>query len=534
MYVKQRATVLLFTIIWTFLAIGGRLTYLATRQEHLAAANSQSLYTLTVDTPRGTIFDRNGIPLTNREPITKLTVTPTPAIISQIHQLFEGKQKNDLLTQLSQRKPFVITSPSPVSLEGAIRFSCRNNLPYYQPAVHLIGYTDAAGQQGVSGLQQEFQQLLACYAPTTVTYTCDAVGGALSGVAPTVFSESDLYQSGLTVTLDYTIQQAAKNAFPTGKRGVILVQQAGSGQLLALYSAPNFSPQSVKQALNDPALPLLNRGLTAYNVGSVFKLCVAAAALEAGISTDRTYTCTGSIVFSQPFSCHKKEGHGTLDMTQAMALSCNTYFMDLAAAVGGQAIYDTAVKMGLGQSLSLTPTLTSQAGQLPDVTELLRSPAELANFAIGQGVLMASPLQITALTNAIVNGGIYFPPYLISKTTDKAQNTTLFPAPSGRRILSVDTAHTLLQMMTAVMTEGTGQSGRSSVVTAAGKTATAQTGMVTQNKQPINQGWFTGCCPSESPQYVITVLIEDAQSGGLDAAPVFRKLCDALFSSNGS
>ena len=175
--------------------------------------------------------------------------------------------------------------------------------------------------------------------------------------------------------------------------------------------------------------------------------------------------------------------------------------------------------------------LTAEAGQLPSLQELLRSPAELANFAIGQGVFTATPLHITTMTNAIVNGGVFFPPYLVSATVDLQGQTTPQKAPTGRRVMSTQTAHTLRQMMELVMTKGTGTAGYSTQISSAGKTATAQTGMVNQNKQPINQGWFTGCFPKENPQSVVTVLVEDAHSGGQDAAPVFRRFCESLVTS---
>ncbi|MBR4868060.1 MAG: hypothetical protein IKU10_02795 [Clostridia bacterium] len=526
---KRRAYILIFTFLFVLSGIGGRLTYLTTRTRYSRVATQQSLYTLTVDMPRGTIYDRNGSPLTNRNVVYKYTATATPQIISQIHQQLKGKQLSDALEPLSQRKPAIITTLRNITLKGALRFPCADPLPLYQPAVHLIGYLDTAGEQGLSGLQKEFQAALSCKTPLTVQYACDAVGGALSGVEPIVNRQEARNMGGVLTTLDLELQQIAKEAFPPNKKGAVVIQGIGGGEVLAFYSAPQFSPKQIDAALHNPDLPLLNRGLTLYNVGSVFKLCVAAAALEAGIPASRTYTCTGKIDCSHTFHCHKKEGHGTLTMSQALAQSCNTYFINLAQAVGGESLDQMARLMRLGEPISLTNTLTAQAGQLPVSEELIRSSAELANFAIGQGVLMATPLHLNGIVNTIANGGVYFPPYLVRGILHQDQSTTPFPAPNGQRVLSTQTAHTLLQMMKTVITEGTGQSAQLQTVTAAGKTATAQTGMVHKNKKPINQGWFIGCCPAENPKYAITVLVEDAHSGGQDAAPVFGAICNQLF-----
>lgn len=524
---KRRCIVILFVFIWLSIAMGGRLAYIALGERYVATAESQSQYTLTVDLPRGTIYDRNGESITNRQVLYKTAVTSTPQVISQLHRFFTGETKEMLLELVAQRKPFVVETRQPFSAQGATGFTCRDSKPFYQPAVHIVGYLDGAGEAGVSGLQKYCDEILKCSTKSTVTYYCDATGGALAGLDVQYTHKTEEYEKGVLTTLDLQVQTAAEQAFPPNGKGAVIIQKCGSGELLAAVSAPDFSPQDIAAALQSADSPLLNRSTTAYNVGSVFKLCVVAAALEKGIDVNHTYTCKGSISCGVDFHCHKKEGHGTLNMTQALAQSCNPYFIDLAQKIGGEALYDMAVKLGFGTA-PICPGLVSDSGSLPVKKELLRSPAEIGNFAIGQGALLATPLQINAMTNAIASGGILFDPYLIMGVRNQNGLLQNEKASAGRRVMSRQTADTICRMMEQVMTKGTGSKGAVKDVTSGGKTATAQTGIVDEKGNRVTQAWFTGFFPAENPAYVVTVLVEGGASGGSDAAPVFKKICEAL------
>lgn len=524
---KRKAISIFFVFLWVFIVIGGRLAHIGLGQTYQFTAGSQSRYTLTVDIPRGTIFDRNGQPITNSQGVYKTAVTPTPQVISAIHKQLTGQEKEQVLALLADRKPFLLQTQRPLQAKGAATFACFAPQPIHQPAIHLTGYVNA-DSVAVCGLQKTYDFLLNGNRTTTVTYVCDATGGALPGIEPNINDAQSITKQGVITTLDLAVQTAAEQAFPQGKKGAVVVQKAGCGDLLACYSAPDFSPRQVESALSDPDLPMLNRPLTAYNVGSLFKLCVAAAALEQGISIDAPYTCTGSITCSHTFACHKAEGHGTLTMKEALAASCNTYFIDLASKVGGQPIYDMAVAMGLGKSTLLCQDLTGESGQLPSLEELLRSPAELANFAIGQGVFMATPLQLSAVVNTIASRGIYYDPRLILATVTPGGTHQSGRIATGRQIVSEQTATLLNTMMQAVMTDGTGTEGALSNLAAAGKTATAQTGMVDSAGSPVTQAWFVGFFPAHNPQYTVTVLVENGRSGGADAAPIFKEICQQL------
>ena len=522
---KRRITVLAFTGLWILAAIGGRLGLLMLGGRYADAAVRQSLLTVTVDQPRGTVYDRQGKPLTNRQTEYRVAMIPTPQGITRLYDTFTGNDLQTLLQRAKEGRPFVFSSPAALRGKGILSFSCCLQRPAYQPALHLIGYVNADGE-GVSGLQKAYQKELACTAPTTVTYTGTAAGNALTGVTPALSRDDGQTVKGVITTLDDRVQQAAEKALGSVKQGAVVVQKAGSGELLAVAACPTFDCRCVAASLQREDSPLLNRALAAYNVGSVFKLCVAAAALEQGISPGRTYTCTGQVTCGTVFHCHCKEGHGKLDMKQALAVSCNPYFIDLARTVGAQAVYDMAVRLGFGRPLTLARETTAAAGCLPSEAELARSPAALANFAIGQGSLLATPVHLASMVAVIAAGGVRFDPYVVSGMVDATGKKELFPAATGTRAFSAGTAFTLQEMMVGVMTAGTGTSGQP-LQPAAGKTATAQTGMTRQGV-PVTQAWFVGYYPAKSPRYAVSILVEGGASGGGEAAPVFRNFCNAL------
>ena len=141
---------------------------------------------------------------------------------------------------------------------------------------------------------------------------------------------------------------------------------------------PSFSPKNLSAALDNADSPFLNRGLLSYNLGSIFKICVAAAALESGISPEEKYFCSGSVDCGNVFCCHKEDGHGEIDMSEAFAKSCNTYFINLAEKVGAESIFDFAQKAGLSADVVITEGLTAKSslGQLSKIKESPRSPCK--------------------------------------------------------------------------------------------------------------------------------------------------------------
>ena len=158
-----------------------------------------------------------------------------------------------------------------------------------------------------------------------------------------------------------------------------------------MASAPGFDPRNVAQSMDDPDSPLVNRAFGAYAVGSTFKLLVAAAALEQGVSPEQTYICNGWMdVNGQIFKCNQLAGHGEMDMEQAIAHSCNCYFIQLAQQVGAQDLRDMAVRFGFSKADLLADTLQTARGIVPDAEQLEKS-GRACQFWIWAGAFNGNP-----------------------------------------------------------------------------------------------------------------------------------------------
>jgi penicillin-binding protein 2 len=220
--------------------------------------------------------------------------------------------------------------------------------------------------------------------------------------------------------------------------------------------------------------PLFNRATAAYNVGSIFKPCVAATGLENKLG-DYTYNCTGScLIAERHFKCHNHNGHGIMSLKTALANSCNTYFYNYAFSLGADPIYKMASSLMFGKSITLCKNFKVSPGNLTTKSKL-QNIAGLANFSIGQGELLLSPVSMLTLYTAIANGGSYRAPTLVEGivnggeiTKEKTKNLT--------KVMSENTAKLLVLDLKEVVENGTGKTAKPKTVLAAGKTATAQTG----------------------------------------------------------
>ncbi|MFQ8600196.1 MAG: penicillin-binding transpeptidase domain-containing protein [Oscillospiraceae bacterium] len=155
---------------------------------------------------------------------------------------------------------------------------------------------------------------------TSIRYTVDGKGRPLKHIPADSYCRQRVAK-GIVLTIDRRIQNGVQTiAEDMIDRGAVVVMEAHTGKIRACVSMPSFDPYNVAASLDDPGSPLVNRALKAYSVGSSFKLMVAAAALESGVSPNLTYTCTGAIdVGGQVFHCNDHEGHGTLDLRGALS-----------------------------------------------------------------------------------------------------------------------------------------------------------------------------------------------------------------------
>jgi penicillin-binding protein 2 len=495
------------------------------------AAAEQHTYTLTVSSARGTIYDRNLDPLTGiGKAIYPASVVPSGEAAAALSRVCSASEMSSIQFLLSKGKPFTLMLPSNVSAPNIDVFPEHERYAEDCPAAHVLGYLDGSGK-GAAGIEKSFDNLLSsAKGDIKISYQTDALGRILAGTGKKVENNSKSRKKGGVLTLDKSIQEVAeKSATSHLKKGAVVILEVQTGKILAMVSRPTFSQTDVASVLNKEDSPLLNRTLSAYSLGSVFKLVSAASALEYGVSPDTSYNCTGSIdVDGQAFHCFEGEKHGAENMQQAIANSCNTYFVKLMQGVPQANFYNMAKSLGFGSSYEIAPGIENSAGTLPALNSL-KIPRALANFSFGQGELTVTPLQAAALVNTIANGGVYLQPYLYEGIvdenlhfTEKAQTKT------GVRVMSEKTASLLKSFMKASIDSGTSRKGKPKYGTAGAKTATAQTGKYIDGKE-LNECWFVGFYPYENPKFVIAVFSEGGEGGGQTCGPVFQEIADGLY-----
>ena len=507
-----------------------RLAALGQGESLAQAAARQSSSLLELGASRGTIYDRRGKPLVNRDWVTSLAVSPTPEGLELLRESLPPDQLADAMEVLRQGRPMVVRSSRwlpPASGEGAVAFQLPVRYGEEQLAVHLLGYLDDSGH-GVTGVEKGYDQLLREMGGSVYArYFVDANRSAVEGQATEVVDQRAAPRGGVLLTLDRGIQQATEAAMEEVPKGAAVVMAVESGELLAMVSRPAYDVQRIADSLEDPDSPFFNRALGAYSVGSTFKLCVAAAALEKGISPSLAYQCGGSYQLGeQKYHCHYRYGHGELEMAAALEKSCNPYFINLGMAVGAQEICDMAYAMGFGSPARLAEGVTAAAGELPEAGRM--DTGELANLSFGQGGLTATPVQLAQMICTIANGGLSVSPTVYLGTTRDGGNVVRDgEASPQRRVMSEKTAATLREMLVGVVERGSGTHARPDCGGAGGKTATAQTG-VYQGAEEGLHGWFAGFYPAEEPQYAVVVLAEGGGEGSELPARTFAAICDGI------
>lgn len=522
---KKRAAVVILLLIFIFGLSGVRMVSLIS--EPVQAANSYSAMTVDLASLRGTVYDCNMQPLTNSGTQLYVAAKPSGYSLGQLKGKVLPEVFDSVMERMAQGKCVAVKIDSHIDENNDIKeISVPVRYASDSLACHIIGYLNGEGQ-GVSGAEKAFDSLLSEHiSAVRVRFAANAKGKALMG-GEILVEGNEIPKNGVVLTIDKNIQQITEEALDESgaECAAAVVIDIESGAVRACVSRPDFNQYNIADALNDENSPLINRAFLPFSVGSVFKPIVAAAALENGIENFE-YCCTGSVTLNGvTFNCHKSEGHGTLDMQGAVANSCNTYFTALANLTGGDSIIETAEKFGFGREIIFADGMKSSAGVLPDAYEL-DSKAAVANISFGQGRLLATPVQICSAFASIARGGVYVQPYLVEGQADPDGNLIRIKNYGERRqIISAATARLLQRFLKAVVTEGSGSRAQSEYVTAAGKTATAQTGK-SENGEEIYNAWFAGWFPADEPRYAVAILKEDGGEGALSCAPVFREIAE--------
>lgn len=359
-----------------------------------------------------------------------------------------------------------------------------------------------------------------------------------------LFSGNPLTGASIELTIDPKIQKVAFDAMGN-KTGAVVAIEPSTGNILAMVSTPGFDANklavhkgSEAQAnynalLNQTGDPLINKAIggSLYTPGSVFKLVVAAAALESGKYTTESefpnpsvYTLPGTSTKIHNSGNSTCGGTKTVTMLNALRLSCNIPFAELGVELGQEKIRNMANAFGFGKSFRI-PTVATASVYPENMDD---SQTALASF--GQFDVRVTPLQMALITSAIANGGKLMNPQLVEnvQSSNLALLSQTTPSEYGSPI-SKSTADGLKRMMIAAVSSGVSSNGSIKGVTVAGKTGTAQNG----TKAPYTL-WFAGFAPAENPRVAVVVMIADgggmgqSGSGNILAAPIARKVMQAV------
>lgn len=525
---RRRVLALYAAFLCAFAVLLCRLFWLCSNRVYAARAAAQSTVRLALPARRGNFYDCKGRLLTGMGFRWLALCLPGQGSYTRLYTLAETAGQVQLYQKRNAARPFLLDVGQDVSVLGVRSYAVPRRYGDAPLAAALLGYLDREGH-GVAGLEAAFDaQLSGSGAHDTLVCTVTAQGTLQAGTEP-VLLPADSGAVGVQLTLSRPIQRAVEAAASqTMETGCVVVLDTATAKVRACVSLPGFDPENVAASLDAPNSPLLNRAFSAYAVGSVFKPVLAAAALEAGLA-GFVYDCPGyCMVDGQVFRCAGGVPHGQVDLAGALQKSCNGYFIRLGRQLGPRQVREMAVRLGFGKALALTDSLCTAAGQLPEESALASSGA-FANFCFGQGELLATPLQIAGMMNALACGGVFREPLLLEATLDETTGEPLQTLSHRwpRQVVSQTAAQTLQALLVSVVREGTGRDAAPEEGTAGGKTGTAQTGQFAGGEERKNF-WFAGFWPGERPRYTIIVLQDGQTAPAHSSAAVFAAVCAAL------
>jgi len=431
-------------------------------------------------------------------------------------------------------------------------------------ASHLLGYVGAPDDtnkeeakkftffqpdvEGKSNVEKSMDEFLK--GKPGVRYMRRNAKGQIDGV---LREEPPKAGANVNLTIDAGIQMIAEEALRAVGRGAAVVVDPNNGNILAMASVPSFDPNTFIPSIKlkdwetlrkDEANPLINRAVSAFPPGSTFKLVTTLAGLRKGLAAQQ-YDCGGGVSYGDHFfHCwigEKGGSHGRIGLTDAIKVSCNSFFYQFGNAAGIDAIDETGESLGLGQVSGVEITNESP-GVLPGPDWMhIHYPRErwssayTANVSIGQGYDLVTPLQLAMVYATVGNGGVSYYPKLVQSVTDAEGKPILnekgkpivSDKPKVHRDLRFDFKSEHIELarrgLWKVVNEGGGTGGRARLpgVQVAGKTGTAQA-MTEGKKDTI--AWFACFAPYDNPKYAIAVMVQGGEHGGSVAAPIATRI----------
>ena len=536
-------------------------------------AHQNRIKTLPSVAARGDILDRHGRSIADSEIALKAMIDAANTSAANLQRIASGldldiervwqtlRDASDyghfdrivLKEDLSQRDLAFLQARRQTFREMDLVEGMRRRYPAHQVAVHATGYIGKASRNelnmrefllvdfdseiGKSGIERQYDRWLSG-TNGSLQFLVDSVGRSVEAVG-----EVDAVPgNSLRLTIDLDLQAVSELGLE-GRKGAVVALDPRNGEILAMASAPSFDPNQFVagfrdaewRAVNsDPATPLLNRAIQGtWAIGSVIKPIIGLAGLQTGVAgPDFTAHCSGGLNYGgHYFRCHKRGGHGTVALVEAIAQSCDVYFYQLGVKLGIDVLERYARLAGFGERTNVD--LPDEVpGLVPSVRWKVRRslqpwhPSETVVVSIGQGAMSVTPIQAAHAIGGLAMGGVWHQPRIVPDD----QMLLIDPSyePPRPRVMSIEREHlaTLRESMWQVVNGfGTGRQARLSGVDVCGKTGTAQR---VSNELRLKSGradfeddaWFVGFAPCSSPEIVVAALLENGAHSYYAAALV--------------
>ena len=580
----RRSVIAAFMTVFLLLGLIFRLYYIQVLEgeKYKTLSDENRISTRVLVPPRGRIFDRNGALIAeNTQNFQALIIAEqTPDIdatlkrFKKIIPLSESEEQR-IRRDIKNNKRFI-----PVKLKDNLFFDEIAKLQLYAPdlpgvvideglnrtypeglySAPFLGYVGSVSSTelnadpllavpgfkiGKAGLEKVFEKKLRGKSGN-VKLEVNAYGRIMKEIE----RQEGIEGKSLNLTIDMRLQRVAQDAFGD-ESGAAVVLDVHSGDILAFASVPSYdsnlftngiSYQDWHALLENERKPLTNKAISEhYSPGSTFKIVVALAALEEGIINENTrFNCTGAMKLGKhKFHCWKHSGHGWLNVVGALKYSCDIYFYEVALKLGIEKIAHMARLLGFENTFQLGFD-NMQKGLMPDKSwkekkfQARWQQGETVIAGIGQGYVLATPLQLVTMLSRVVNGGYEIIPHFVPVSLKDKEKIKKLPI-SQKNIEIVKKG--LFEVVNGV--GGTAGRAHFNVNGAkmGGKTGTTQvrrislkerkSGIIRDSDLPWklrNHALFVGYAPHDNPKYAVAVVVEHGSSGSGVAAPIASKI----------
>lgn len=594
---KRRLTTRITTIqtvvliVFALLAGGFWFFQIAQGDKFKEMAENNHQRTLPLRAPRGIIFDRHGQVIVENRNAFNISIMReqskdlgrTVAILAEVTGV-PVQQIADVVErhrgQPSYRPIVVLQNATLDQVAAVAARRLEHELPdvviqevptrQYPPqsiAAHLIGYVGEASETqiaqsgyslgtivGQTGVEKNYNEVLMGQDGARLVVV-NSLGREISELGEQTPTEG----RALKLTIDFDMQRALEEAFRHHDFwGAAAFIDPSNGDVLAMTSLPAYDPNQFAVGIDsttwsglnkDPLRPLNNRLIQGtYPPGSTFKVLMAVVGLQEGIITPSTrVTCSGGGVFyGRFFQCHRRGGHGSVDLRQAIEKSCNVYFYTIGARLGNKidVIHKWAERLGLVGRTGIdlpneVPSFVASSEWSQRVRKQPWYPGETVSVSIGQGAVAVTPMGLAMFAATIANGGTLYQPQLVREVFDGREwKPVTRPEPRARTQMDPEHVRAIHEgMWMVVNAAGTGGRAMMPGYNVAGKTGTAQANISLENRRRLtgeaakrfrDHGWWVFYAPSDNPEVAGVVFTENSEHGYL-GAPIAKHVLATYF-----